>query len=62
MKSGPEHIHGYTYGTPEVSPSPVSLQELESLQVSVGFTTETQTYLRMAGEVLTDQTRRVVER
>jgi hypothetical protein len=28
----------------------------------VGFTTETQTYLRMAGEVLTDQTRRVVER
>ncbi len=62
MKSGPEHIHGYTYGTPEVSLSPVSLQELESLQVSVGFTTETQTYLRMAGEVLTDQTRRVVER
>jgi hypothetical protein len=62
MKSGAEHIHGYTYGTSEVSPSPVSLQELEALQVSVGFTSETQSYLRMAGEVLGDQTRRVVER
>jgi hypothetical protein len=62
MKNGTEHIHGYTYGTAEVSPSPVSLQELEALQVSVGFTSETEAYLRMAGEVLSDQTRRVVER
>ncbi len=41
MKIGPEHIHGYTYGTPEVSPSPISLQESQALQVTVGFTSET---------------------
>jgi len=56
-----EHIHGYTYGTAEVTKSPVSIQELESLKVSVGFTEEDQRYLRVAGEVLADQLKELVD-
>ena len=62
MKTIAEHIHGYTYGTAGVAASPVTLEELEALKVSVGFTSENQRYLQLAGEVLSDQTRRVVER
>jgi hypothetical protein len=54
-------IHGYTYGTASVAPSPVSIKNLESLEVSVGFTPEDQQYLKLAGEVLADQTRKIVE-
>lgn len=61
MKHVAEHIHGYTYGSAEVARSPVSLQELEKLKVSVGFTDEDQRYLRLAGEVLADQTKQIVE-
>ncbi len=53
-------IPGYTYGTSEVSPSPLSLEELERLKVSVGFTEEDCRFLQMAGEVLADQTHAVV--
>ncbi len=62
MKTVAEHIHGYTYGTAGVAASPVTLEELEALKVSVGFTSENQRYLQLAGEVLSDQTRRIVER
>jgi hypothetical protein len=55
-----ESIPGYTFGSSEVSPSPVSLQEFEQLKLSVGFTEEDQRYLRLAGEVLQGQTREVV--
>ena len=61
MKKVAEHIHGYTYGTAEVPRSPVSMQELEDLKTSVGFTEEDQRYLRLAGEVLAVQAKRVVE-
>jgi hypothetical protein len=57
-----EDIDGYTYGTADVAASPVSLQELEALKVSVGFTAENQRYLALAGEVLADQTSSVVQR
>jgi hypothetical protein len=50
----------YSYGTAEVSRSPVSLEELEDLKVSVGFTAEDENYLRMAGEVLDGQTKEIV--
>lgn len=61
MKKITEYIHGYTYGTSEVAPSTVSMQELEELKISVGFTEQDQQYLRLAGMVLEDQTRQIVE-
>jgi protoglobin len=61
MKMVAEQIPGYTYGTAEVGRSPVSMRELEQLKVSVGFTEEVERYLRMAGEVLADQTKQIVE-
>lgn len=61
MKRVAEDIHGYTYGQTEVAASPVSMRELEALKVTVGFTEEDEQYLRLAGEVLSDQTRKIVE-
>ena len=55
-----EQVPGYTYGTDAVTPSPITLQELEALKVTVGFTEEDQRYLLLAGEVLRGQTREVV--
>jgi hypothetical protein len=60
MKQIREHIHGYDYGEPSLV-SPVSVEELASLKVSVGFTEEDERYLRLAGEVLTDRTKQVVD-
>ena len=61
MKQIREHIHGYDYGEPSLASSPVSVEELESLKVSVGFTEEDERYLRLAGEVLADRTKQVVD-
>lgn len=55
-----EHIPGYSYGGTEVSTSPVTMQQLEDLKVSAGFTEEDQRYLRLAGGVLADQTQQIV--
>lgn len=60
MKRAADTIPGYDYASPSLSPSPVSLDELASLKVSVGFTDEDERYLHMAGEVLADQTRQIV--
>jgi hypothetical protein len=43
-----------------VATSPVSLQEFEALKISAGFTEEDELYLRLAGEVLADQTELIV--
>ena len=51
----------YTYGTAAVGTSPVTLNELEELKVSVGFTADDERYLRRAGEVLDGQTREIVK-
>ena len=61
MKKVAEEIPGYTYATAEVARSPVSMRELEDLKVSVGFTEDDERALHMAGEVLADQTRQIVE-
>jgi pimeloyl-ACP methyl ester carboxylesterase len=58
----PTDIPGYAYGTDDVARSAVSLSELEELKTTVGFTDEDERYLRLAGEVLGDQTKQVVER
>jgi hypothetical protein len=60
MRRVAEQIDGYTFGAEEASKSPLSLQALEDLKVSAGFTEEDNRYLRLAGEVLSDQTERII--
>jgi hypothetical protein len=59
MKKVAEQISGYTYGAADVSS--VSLQDLENLKISVGWTEEDERYRHMAGEVLSDQTGPLVD-
>ncbi len=61
MKKISEHIPGYGYGTAGVARSPVSMRELDDLKMSAGFNQEDERYLRLAGEVLADQTSQIVE-
>jgi Protoglobin len=61
MKLVSENIPGYTYGSADVALSPISLNELEQLKESVGFNEEDEGYLRMAGEVLKDHTKQLVD-
>jgi hypothetical protein len=61
MRMDSEHLPGYTYGTAQVAQSPVSAEDLESLKVSAGFSSEDEKYLRLAGEVLADQTEQIVQ-
>lgn len=61
MKKVADEIPAYTYGTAAVSPSTVSLGDLEKLKVSAGFTAEDEQYLRLAGEVLAGQTKQIVD-
>jgi hypothetical protein len=56
-----DQIYGYTYGEPEVAASVITLQELEKLKTSAGMTAVDEQYLRLAGEVLEEQTAQVVE-
>ena len=60
MKKVAEEIPAYTYGTRAVAASPVSLDDLEMLKASAGFTAEDEQFLRLAGEVLADQTKQIV--
>jgi hypothetical protein len=60
MKKVAENIPAYTYGTSEVAPSPISVEELQSLKTSIGFTAEDERFLRLAGQVLTGQTQQIV--
>jgi hypothetical protein len=53
---------GYTYGDASVSISPVTMEELERLKISVGFTEDDRRWLQMAGEVLSDQVKAIVTR
>ncbi len=55
-----DNIPGYSYGDEEVSRSPLSNQDLEDFKVAARFTEEDVHYLRMAGEVLQDQTTEIV--
>jgi len=60
VKRVSEQIPGYSYGAAEVPTSPFSTGQLEELKVSAGFTDEDERYLRLAGEVLADQTEQIV--
>jgi hypothetical protein len=61
MEKISETIPGYAYGAEAISKSSISLQELEQMKISVGFTTEDERFLHLAGEVLKDQVKQVVE-
>ncbi len=52
---------GYAYGNEEIRRSPVSIPQLTQLQVTVGLSDEDRRFLQMAGEVLADQTRQIVD-
>jgi hypothetical protein len=60
MRKIAENIPGYSYGAADVACSPVSAQDLERLKSSAGFTDEDQRFLQLAGEVLANQTEKIV--
>src|SRR5262245_3834158 len=57
----PVSIVGYSYGEKSVERSPVSLKELERLEKTMTLTEEDKHYLRLAGEVLADQTDAILD-
>jgi hypothetical protein len=61
MTSVAQAIPGYTFGTADVAISPVTLHELDELNITVGFTEDDQRCLQLAGQVLRDQVRQIVE-
>lgn len=52
---------GYTYGTPEVARSPVSVEDFEKLLKTAAFSEEDRQYLRKAAEVLRDQVNDILD-
>lgn len=54
-------IPGYTYGSTSLDLSRVAMQELDSLKLTVGWTSEDDAFLRLAGQVLSDQTTAIVD-
>jgi hypothetical protein len=61
MKEISGQIPGYAYGADSVARSTISLRELHELKATAGFTEEDERYLRLAGEVLGDQTKQIVD-
>src|ERR1041384_7991721 len=57
-----EEIPGYDYGSPSVAKSPITVKELEQIKQSAGFTKEDERWLHVAGDVLADQTKELVEK
>jgi Protoglobin len=56
-----EEIPGYTYRSKDIQRSLVLMRELEELKVTVGWTSDDSIYLRLAGEVLAEQTKQIVD-
>ena len=56
-----DEIPGYSYGAPDTARSPLGVGELVLLKETVLFTEEDERYLRMAGEVLREQTEDVLD-
>ncbi len=55
-----DDLPGYSYGATDVQVSPITLHQLEELKTTVGFTDEDHRFLRLAGEVLADQSEQIV--
>jgi hypothetical protein len=60
MSEAEKQIDGYDFGSAEVPPSPVSLDQLALLLRAVSYTDEDRRWLRRAGAVLADRTDEVV--
>ena len=61
MQRVADTIPGYAFGDSQVARSPISTGELEQLKTTVGWTLEDEQALKMAGELLRDQVKSVVE-
>lgn len=53
-------MSGYDYGSAVVAKSPITLDELDELKMSAGFTTDDERWLHHAGDVLADHTDAIV--
>jgi hypothetical protein len=62
IKMVADEIPGYDYGSPNIAKSPITVQEFEVLKESATFGKENEPWLRVAGEVLADQTKALVEK
>lgn len=56
MQSVVDNIAGYTYGANDLATSPVTMKDLDLLKQTITLDPEDARYLRMAAEVLEDQT------
>ena len=56
-----EQIKGYDYGKTTLEKSPVSMQDLDLLKKTLLWSEDDNRYLKMAGEVLKDQTNEVLD-
>ncbi|HUP13186.1 MAG TPA: protoglobin domain-containing protein [Niastella sp.] len=56
MQTVVDNIAGYAYGANDLASSPVTMKELDLLKQTITLDSEDARYLRMAGEVLEDQT------
>jgi len=54
-------ITGYTMGTAEVQPSPITPADFEKMKASVLFTDEDVKYLRMSHDVIKDRTDEILD-
>jgi hypothetical protein len=61
MIKATEPFPGHSCGTGKVARSPVSVRELDDLKNRARFTEEDQRYLRVAGEMLADRTKQIVD-
>jgi hypothetical protein len=61
MKTVSEQIPGYSYGAPEVVRANISMEQLAELKSSAGFAEEDERHLRLAGAVLGDRAKQIVE-
>jgi hypothetical protein len=61
MQRVAERIEGYDYGAPQIARSPVTLEDLDALKATVGWTADDERHLRVAGEVLESQVRTLVD-
>src|SRR5687767_6459334 len=60
MQTVVDNVAGYDYGAKELATSPVSMKELDQLMQTIALDSEDQRYLRIAGDVLQDQTESIV--
>ncbi|MCS3798684.1 protoglobin domain-containing protein [Niastella sp. OAS944] len=56
MQSVVDNIAGYAYGANDLATSPVTMKDLDELKQTITLDSEDMRYLRMAAEVLEDQT------